>query len=50
MIRKLILIAALLGLSACVAIVAPCDDDYDGGIGGTGSCVSTPAQWIDVNT
>lgn len=42
MIRKIILIAALLGLTACVAVVAPCEEGQDGGIGGTGSCVTTP--------
>ncbi|WP_342078408.1 hypothetical protein [Yoonia sp. SS1-5] len=42
MIHRLCLIAALLGLTGCVAVIAPCAEGQDGGIGNSGTCVTTP--------
>lgn len=44
MIRRMILIAVVFALTACAAVVAPCAPGQDGGMGGTGTCISRPAD------
>jgi hypothetical protein len=38
--RRLLILASLLGLLACAS--APCPTEKDGGIGGTGACAGAP--------
>lgn len=40
MMRKILIIAALLALASCASVRPVCDGPRDGGIGGTGGCMA----------